>query len=189
MWITFISGIGHVGSSVLIGLWGVALGVSLNKLEAIEAYRGEIVAWLLLVFGVGYTLYGIYKFIRNGGHKHLPGFLRPKSIRDIHHVNEATLAQKDKSITPWMLFLIFVFGPCEVLIPMLIFPAAQHNFYGVTLVALIFGLATVTTMLVVVYLGYKGTRILKNRNSEKYMHLAAGLIILTSGVGMVFLGW
>lgn len=189
MWITFISGVGHVGSSILIGLWGVALGVSLNKLKAIEEQRGEIVAWLLLLFGLGYTIYGIRKYLRNGGHAHLPAFLRPKSIRGINHVNEETVTSKNKKLTPWMLFLIFVFGPCEVLIPMLIFPAVKHNYMGITLVSLIFGIATITTMLVAVYLGYKGSHLLKNRKTEKYMHLAAGVVILISGIGMVFLGW
>lgn len=189
MWITFISGIGHVGSSVLIGLWGVALGISLNKLEAIEERRGEIVAWLLLLFGLGYTIYGIYKYIKKGGHTHLPAFLKPKSIRGINHITDETIASKNKSLTPWMIFLIFVFGPCEVLIPMLIFPAAEHNYMGLALVTLIFGLTTIATMLAAVYLGYKGTRIIKSHKSEKYMHLIAGLIILTSGVGMAFLGW
>lgn len=189
MWITFISGIGHVGSSVLLGMWGVALGVSLNKLEAIEARRGEIVAWLLIFFGVAYSIYGIYKFFKNGGHAHLPAFLKPKSIRDIHHLGEGDVDGKNKNITGWMIFLIFVFGPCEVLIPMLIFPAAEHNIMGAAMVALIFGIATISTMMLIVLLGYKGTNILRNRNTEKYIHLAAGLIILTSGLGMVFLGW
>ena len=42
MWITFISGIGHVGSSVLIGFIGIALGISLNKLKSFESLRGEL---------------------------------------------------------------------------------------------------------------------------------------------------
>ena len=52
MWITFISGIGHVGSSILIGMIGIALGISLNKLEYLEAFRGEMVGWMLFAFGI-----------------------------------------------------------------------------------------------------------------------------------------
>ena len=86
MWITFISGIGHVGSSVLIGMIGIALGISLNKLEYIESLRGEIVGWMLFAFGILYTIYGIYKYIKNSHHFHLPRFLVPKKIRELQHL-------------------------------------------------------------------------------------------------------
>ena len=56
MWITFVSGVGHVGSSILIGMFGIALGISLNKLEYFEAFRGELVGWMLFTFGIGYTI-------------------------------------------------------------------------------------------------------------------------------------
>jgi nickel/cobalt exporter len=85
--------------------------------------------------------------------------------------------------------LIFVFGPCEVLIPLLIFPAAEHNTFGVAAVSIIFGLATILTMLAIVYLGYKGTSVIKFKKGEKLWHLVAGLIILTAGLGMQFMGW
>ncbi len=31
-WVTFLCGLGHIGSSVLLGLIGIAFGVALNKL-------------------------------------------------------------------------------------------------------------------------------------------------------------
>jgi sulfite exporter TauE/SafE len=168
LWITFASGVGHVGSSVLIGIFGIALGISLNKLEFIEASRGEVVGWMIVIFGFAYSIYGLFKLLNNGGHAHLPDFL---------------------NITPWILFLIFVFGPCEVLIPMLIFPAAEKSTMGIVLVSLVFGIATVATMLTMVYMGYRGLGFFKFKKREKYMHLLAGLIILMSGVGITFLGW
>jgi nickel/cobalt exporter len=63
MWITFISGVGHVGGSVIIGVVGVALGMSVSKLENIEAQRGGIVGWMLIVFGVIYSIYVISKLL------------------------------------------------------------------------------------------------------------------------------
>ncbi|WP_339737232.1 sulfite exporter TauE/SafE family protein [uncultured Sunxiuqinia sp.] len=189
MWITFISGVGHVGSSVLIGFLGIALGISLNKLESIEAIRGELVGWLLFAFGVAYTLYGVYKYLRSIDHSHLPAFLLPKKIRDLQHLPTDEKEQANTKLTPWILFLIFVFGPCEVLIPILIFPAYQHSTAGMLMVALIFGLATVGTMLLAVFLGHKGTSLVRFKKHEKYLHLLAGLVILISGAGIVFMGW
>lgn len=190
LWITFISGIGHVGGSVILGIIGIALGIGLHKLETIESHRGEIVGWLLIIFGLAYSLYGIYKYLKNGGHTHLPAFLIPKQIRDYQHLSYENDEQKDNSkLTPWILFLIFVFGPCEVLIPLLIFPAAQFNALGIASVSVVFGITTILTMMTAVFLGYKGTSVIKMKRGEKYLHLLAGLIILIAGLGMTFLGW
>ena len=191
MWITFIAGIGHVGGSVVIGLIGIALGLSLNKLTFIEDFRGNTVEWLLIAFGLAYTFYGLYKFMKNGGHHHLPDFLIPKSIRQIkHQVNHGLEKKVDETkLTPWVLFIIFVFGPCEVLIPMLFIPAVQRSAIGIASVALFFGITTIATMMFIVYLAHLGSAFLKFKSKEKYMHLVAGLIILISGLGMHFFGW
>ena len=46
--------------------------------------------------------------------------------------------------TPWVLFLIFVFGPCEPLIPLVMYPAAKNNFHGAVIVAILFSLTTIS---------------------------------------------
>ena len=91
-------------------------------------------------------------------------------------------------MTPWILFLIFVFGPCEVLIPMLVYPAAQQSGFGVFLVALVFGIATIGTMLLVVMLGYQGLSLVRFKGREHQLHLLAGMVILAAGAGMQFMG-
>jgi sulfite exporter TauE/SafE len=191
MWITFIAGVGHVGGSVVIGIAGIALGISLNKLTNIEAFRGNVVALLLIAFGAGYTLYGLYKFLKNGRHHHLPNFLIPKNLREIKHQVAHGLEEEvdNTKLTPWILFIIFVFGPCEVLIPMLFIPAVQRSAMGIASVATFFGITTIATMMLVVYLGHLGSTFLKFKSKEKYLHLLAGLVILGAGLGMYFLGW
>ena len=163
MWITFISGIGHVGSSVLIGMIGIALGISLQKLQFLESFRGGIVGWMLFAFGIGYTIYGIYKYMKSTHHHHLPKFLVPKKVRDMHHLPMDEHDKDNTKLTPWILFLIFVFGPCEVLIPLLMFPAYTDRSVGILAVALAFGSATILTMLLTVYLGHKGTSLLSSK--------------------------
>jgi len=192
LWITFISGIGHVGGSVILGIIGIALGLGLSKLEFIEAERANLVGWLLIGFGLLYTVYGLRKYLKNGGHTHLPNFLTPKKIRNLHHISSNQSKNESEDITrltPWILFLIFVFGPCEVLIPLLIFPAAEYNALGIAMVSLTFGTTTILTMMLTVYLGKKGTSLIKFKQGEKFFHLIAGLVILISGIGMHFFGW
>ena len=191
LWITFISGVGHVTGSVILGLIGIAMGISLGRLEAIESSRGSIVAWMLIAFGILYTAYGVYKYFKRSAHVHMPAFLRPKSIRHSDlHLSNGDLEKEDSAgrMTPWILFLIFVFGPCEVLIPMLVYPAAEQSGMGIFLVALVFGIATVGTMLLIVMLGYQGFSMIRFKGKEHQLHLFAGLVILAAGVGMQFLG-
>jgi sulfite exporter TauE/SafE len=51
MVITFLCGVGHVLSSVILGLIGIAVGISVGKLVSIESFRGNIAAWLFIAFG------------------------------------------------------------------------------------------------------------------------------------------
>jgi hypothetical protein len=39
-WVTVLCGLGHVGSSVLLGMVGIALGIGLTRVEATEGFRG-----------------------------------------------------------------------------------------------------------------------------------------------------
>ena len=41
-WITLLCGMGHVLSSVVLGVAGVALGIAVAKLQAIEFFRGDL---------------------------------------------------------------------------------------------------------------------------------------------------
>jgi sulfite exporter TauE/SafE len=182
--------VGHVAGSVILGIIGIAMGISLSKLEAFEASRGSLVGWMLIAFGLLYTAYGIYKYVKRGAHMHIPAFLRPKSIKHAHLHLDVKEIEEDSAgrLTPWIIFLIFVFGPCEVLIPMLIYPAANQSGIGVFLVALVFGIATVGTMMLVVYLGYQGLSLVRFKGREHQLHLFAGLVILLAGAGMQFMG-
>ncbi|HET6559910.1 MAG TPA: hypothetical protein VFG54_21465 [Prolixibacteraceae bacterium] len=192
LWITGISGVGHIAGSVILGIAGVALGISLSKLELIDETRGNMVAWMLIVFGFFYTVYGVIHYLRKGFHTHLPKFLLPKSIQKYRHLPTTEVEQEKEDttkLTPWILFLIFVFGPCEVLIPLLIFPASQHDWLGILSVSALFGIATVATMLLTVFVGYTGTSLIRFRGVERYMHMIAGSVILISGIGIRFMGW
>lgn len=57
LWITILCGIGHVASSVVLGLTGILFGVALARLEFFEGFRGNIAAWLLILFGLLYCLF------------------------------------------------------------------------------------------------------------------------------------
>ncbi|MDI6641855.1 MAG: sulfite exporter TauE/SafE family protein [Elusimicrobiota bacterium] len=189
--ITFLCGIGHVLSSVVLGFIGIAVGITVFKLEAVESFRGELAAWLLIIFGFTYFVWGIHQAIRNRPHKHFhihengDEHLHPhKHIGDHSHIH----ISKFGSLTPWILFIIFVFGPCEPLIPLVMYPAAKGNMITVVMVTAIFGLTTVGTMLGIVLGSFYGLSMLQLRKLERYSHALAGLIIFLCGGATKFLG-
>ena len=90
--------------------------------------------------------------------------------------------------TPWILFLIFVFGPCEPLIPILMYPAAQNNISGAIIVSVLFSIVTIATMMSVVLAFRFGMNRINLKPIEKYSHLIAGAMIFFSGLAIQFLG-
>lgn len=191
LFVVILCGIGHILSSILIGFVGIAFGIALFSLEAIENTRGEIAAWLFIAFGLVYTVWGIRQAYKNKPHKHLH-FHPDGSAHEhdhSHHTEHSHLHESDKrKITPWVLFVIFVFGPCEPLIPLVMYPAATHNYFAVGLVSAIFGAVTIVTMLSVTFLGLYGINLVPMNKVEKHIHTLAGLTILLCGVGIKFLG-
>jgi sulfite exporter TauE/SafE len=216
LFITLLCGLGHVLSSVVIGLAGIGLGIAVARLEGVESTRGEIAAWLMIVFGLAYFAWGLWRGVRNcphvhtkihadGAHDHTRDQDRHSEHPHIHthgggrehvHVHDLGLASTPETaappakanITPWVLFTIFVFGPCEPLIPILIYPAARMGTSAVVIVTAAFALTTIATMLIVVGLGSFGLRMARFGGLERWMHAAAGAMVFLCGFAIKFLG-
>lgn len=189
MLITFICGLGHVLSSVVLGFLGIAAGISLNRLVSVESFRGNIAGWLFIVFGLVYMIISLLNLCRRKPHTH-SHFHNGKIVHRHEHVHKDEHSHKHEVIktTPWILFLIFVFGPCEPLIPILMYPAAENNIPGVLAVSLVFAAATIITMMAVVMVFKLGLGKINLKPVEKYSNLIAGAMIFLSGAAIQFLG-
>jgi len=189
--ITFWCGVGHILGSVALGFIGIAIGAAIFSIEAIESFRGEIAAWFLIAFGFTYSVWGIHRALRSRQHAHQhlheSGEVHSHShshVTDHTHVH----AGKPGSLTPWVLFIVFVFGPCEPLIPLIMYPAAEHDMTSVVLVATIFGVTTILTMMAIVLGASYGISKISVPRLERYSHALAGLSILLCGASVKFLG-
>jgi nickel/cobalt exporter len=191
-WITFLCGIGHIGSSVLIGMIGIAMGIAVTKLEIVESFRGNIAAWALIAFGLVYFVWGLRKALRNQPHEHLHSHDSGHSHihRHTHNEDHMHVHEKENSvnITPWILFTVFVLGPCEPLIPILMYPAMKESFLGLLWVTAVFGGITVMTMLGTVLILHYGINVVSMGRLEKYTHALAGGSICLCGMAIQFLG-
>ena len=208
--ITILCGLGHVASSIVLGLFGIWAGTALTSLTNLESVRGEFAAWALIAFGFVYFIWGLK--IRHG-HSHLLGFSGDHDHEGEHnhdgdqghshddgasehshahsHAHEAhsdNSAEKKSDITPWVLFVVFVLGPCEPLIPVLMYPAAAHGYWAAAVVAAVFCTVTLVTMTSIVMLVSTGFSLLPLKSFERYSHAIAGATICGSGLAVQFLG-
>lgn len=182
--ISALCGLGHVLSSVILGGIGIMAGIAVRNLELFESYRGEIASFLLIGFGLAYAAWGVRRAIKNKPHSH--SHQRPDGQAYLHqHGHGEDYSHdhpKEKPTTFWAIFIIFVLGPCEPLIPLLMFPAATHGWVGISTVAALFGVVTIGTMTTIVVLGFKGLNMVSYKWMERYMHALAGGAIAMSGI-------
>jgi hypothetical protein len=186
---TIVCGIGHVGSSVVLGFVGIAFGWSISKVKLFENIRGGISGWVMLLLGLAYTSYAFVLLNRKRGHKHFDVYDDGNMYVYEHQHGSVVYPHQKRRVTPWIMFIVFVLGPCEPLIPLLSFPAAQHSGYVITLLVSIFTAFTLIAMVTMVLLGYYGISFFRTSRLEKYMNILAGTTIIVCGAGMVFLGW
>lgn len=162
--ITALSGVAHVGSSIILGSIGILLGIATIHLQGVEATRGYIAVFLLIGFGLAYALWGL-KRSQN------------------HHHHSFELSKKNV-VTLWTLFAVFILGPCEPLIP-LMFLATGYGVIQIAIVTVVFSVTTLMMMVGQALLGFSGVQVIRHELAEKYSHAVAGLVIALTGVFLI----
>lgn len=169
-WISTLAGIGHVASSLLLGLIGLWAGVAIHHLQGTEAWRGNVAVWLLIGFGVAYALWGL----KHAQHPH-------------PHVSVKDAVKAYAARRAWLLIAILVFGPCEPLIP-LMFLAVQKGLVAVWVTSLVFSVVTIAMIVGQSCLSYAGLHLIQAPWMERYAHVLAGLVIALTGFFVMILG-
>jgi sulfite exporter TauE/SafE len=177
LWVTTGCGLCHVAGSVLIGLLGLTVGVVVMKLEAFESLRGDMAAWMLIAFGLAYLTWGIMQVVRKMPAAHVHVHVHGAGAGDA-----ATVATTASVWSPWLLLLVFVFGPCEPLIPLLMYPAAKASPWAVAAVVAAFMFATVATMTLTVMVMRFSMSFLHLPQFSRFSYAFAGLAILVCGM-------
>ena len=201
--VTGVCGAGHVASSVVLGAAGVGLGVATDSLLRIESARGELAAALLLAFGLSYTAWALWprRRRRDGGGAPAGRAARTRDARDA--TAEPAPRPEDgpgadgggtgdiRGVTAWALFVVFVLGPCEPLIPLMVVPGLAGDWLAVVAVAAVFGLLTIGVMLAAVTAAWHGIGWIGHsarHRGGQLAHAAAGLVVTASGAAVLWLG-
>jgi hypothetical protein len=191
--VTVACGLGHVLSSLLLCLGGLALGVGVARLEQVEAIRGDLAAWALVAFGIAYFAWGVRRAVRHahgleahahGGHVHLHA-----AAAQAHGHPAGDLAGRGRpSPTFWVLFTVFVLGPCEPMIPLFVLPASRGRWDLAAGSAVLFSALTIATMAALTAVSSAGLRRLPFASLDRWSHALAGAVLWLSGAAILTLG-
>ncbi len=172
--VTTLIGFGHILGSVLLGFVGIAIRAKLDQLGLIESMRGEIAAWLLVAFGLVYAVWGLrHAYKKKATHTH-------------HDVDGSGF--KLARFSPFAILVIFIIGPCEPLIPILMYPAMTFSVAGMLLVTAVFAGVTMLTMLGAVLITSYGLARLRHFSMFRFGHTACGATISACGLAIIVLG-
>lgn len=173
---TFICGLGHIGSALVIALGFVYLShlMTDTRFAWIEDNRSDLAAYALIGLGGAYLLWALrHRWLHKHHQAHHHGFI-------MH--GDAQI--QDKNITVWVMFIIFVLGPCEALLPVLT-ASSVLGIPAVVTSTVIFSVATILTMMAAVTLGYLGLKALRFQKLEAYAHELAGATIMVCGIAIL----
>jgi len=188
MTITALCGVAHVLSSAAIGFIGVGAGLAVASVTPVEEYRASIATWLLIGFGLAYGTWGLWRGLKGRRHSH--AHVHPDGTSHYHdhdHLDDHVHvhAERGNRRVVQALFIVFVLGPCEPLIPLLMYPAATHSWTLLAGVAVAFGATTVFTMVMIVAALRLGLGRVRLGPLERYVHALAGGVLAMSGLAVV----
>ncbi len=170
--VTVLCGFGHVTVSALLGVLGLLFG--LGMVEAFGRRMETAAGFLLVAFGLAYSVWGLRRALGKRVHGHVHAHY--------DHVHEPARA------TVWGLFLLFSADPCVAVVPLL-FAAAPLGARSATGVVVLYEIATIGTMVLLVLPARAGARALRSAWLERWADAAAGAVIAAVGLCVVSLGW
>lgn len=186
--VTLACGLGHVLSSLLLGLLGLALGASLGHITALEQLRGSVAAWGLVAFGLAYAAWGVRRGLVS--RKQLAVHAHEGSVhihthgQQFHHHRQV----EQSAVTFWTLFIVFAFGPCEPLIPLFMVPASRGLWEAALVMGVVFAVVTLVTMVAAVIVVREGVLKAPLGRLANWSHVMAGSVIAVSGLAVILMG-
>jgi len=172
-----LCGLGHIGSALLLAVAFVWFSrwLAQEQFEWLENNRGDLAAYTLIGLGAAYILWSLrHRLQHRKGLAHHHAF-------SLGHASSGQEPSGKASITVWVMFIIFVLGPCEALLPVLM-SASVLGMSAVISSTLLFSAATIGTMLFMVAAGMLGLRYVKVAFLQRYAHETAGFTILLCGL-------
>lgn len=164
-WITFLAALAHVAGTVILGIVLGLIGKELQEQYGPVIYAASSV--LLIAFGLIY-------FTVNLPHH--------------HHSEQKDVADYKRSKGRWILiFIVIMFlSPC-LEVESLFLSAGAYGMWVVSTMAVIYAVVSISGILLLVNLGYKGTNLLGADFIEHNEKRISGIVLILIGIVSYFL--
>jgi len=186
---TLFCGMGHLISSLMIGMLGVLMGWGMHRYKILDDIRGGLSGWLMFFFGAIYLLWATQNVYRNKSHKHFESDDAGDLFVFEHRHGEVMIPKEKYKVTPWVIFVIFFVSPAEPLIPLFFAPSLQQAYFKLSLLIIGYVFSTLLSMTVMVMIGLYGLQFKSGLFSERYMSVLSACVLLLTGIGMIFFNW
>lgn len=162
--ITFIAGIAHVLSTILIGF---LLGLIGNELTEHIKHFTHIIGPCILI------LMGLYFIRQHYKHHHF-------------HIQENSIKRKSKSSTVWALIIAMFLSPCMEIEGYFLL-AGDKGWYMMAAIAIIYSVISIAGMVIWIRIVYKGLLKLNWHKWEHNAGIITGFVLITTGIISLFI--
>jgi len=167
--ISFMTAIGHVGLSIVMGLAVVLVGLVFSHL--ISYYLDTVIGLIMVGGGL---IVGIIPLVRKKPHEH-------DHTHEHEHEHEEKKSGKLASKIGYFAVLGAALSPDPSIIPIYL-SAISAGFYFAIELSVIFATASILTLLLLVQLGTKGLVKTLAKIPEKYNDSMVGFVIMAIGI-------
>jgi sulfite exporter TauE/SafE len=182
--ITALCGLGHVTTSVGLGVASAFFGLQLleqhGRLESVAGF-------LLIAFGVIYGLLGLHRSVGSRWHDHGHAHPHWHARHGQHAADHVHTDPNEGRLTAWTLFLLFCADPCVAVIP-LVFAAVPLGWPSALAVVAAYEAATIGTMVLLVLPARAAAGVVRGEWADRYGDALAGGVIAAVGIAVVSLG-
>ncbi len=165
LFITFIAGVAHIISTILIGIFIGIFGYKLS--QNFEILTKTLASLILIVLGVVYLIINF-----KSGHKH-------------EHLNDKSISPKTKFSIIFSLCVMMFLSPC-IEIEAYYFTAGIFGLKGILLVSIVYLIITPLSMLLLVFLSMKGIKKIKLHFFEHNEKSITGVLLIILGIFAYF---
>jgi hypothetical protein len=165
--VTFISALAHVLGTVALGL---VLGLIGKELKEEYGHAINVAASVMLI------VFGLIYYTVNLPHH--------------HHSEQKDVAKYKRSKRKWILiFIVMMFlSPC-LEVESLFLSAGAYGMGLVTLLSVIYAIVSITGIMLLVSLGYKGVNLLSAHFIEHNEKRITGIVLILVGILSFFFHW
>ncbi|GAB2653850.1 hypothetical protein GCM10027036_03980 [Flavihumibacter cheonanensis] len=162
--VTFVSGLAHVLSTIIIGILLGLIGLELN--ENIEHFTRIIAPSILILIGLF--------------------FVRQHYVHHHFHLEKQKIAGKSKGKIISALVIAMFLSPClEIEAYFLL--AGTKGWWMLGLIAMMYGVITITGMVIWIRFAYKGLLKLNWHKWEHNSGIVTGLVLIVTGIISYFI--